>query len=50
MPAGNKPKRLDRAWAWRVGRRKKELKELLYGKTRSRAKRPKVKVKTQSFD
>ena len=45
MPSGNKPKRFDRAWAWRVGRRKRKLKNFLKGTSRNRPRRPKVKVK-----
>ena len=49
MPSGNKPKRLDRAWAWRVGRRKRQLTEFLYGASRPRGKRPKAKAKKDVF-
>lgn len=43
MPSKNKPKRLDRARSWRVARRKKEQRDLLYGSSRNRKKRPKHK-------
>lgn len=45
MPSGNKPKRLDRARAWRVARRKRKLRDFLEGSGRGRARRPKIKVK-----
>ncbi|MFH0711570.1 MAG: hypothetical protein V1889_00415 [archaeon] len=43
MPGKNKPKRLDRNRSWRVARRKKKLRELISGTSRSRKKRPKKK-------
>tara|TARA_Y100000310_G_C19967561_1_gene484004 strand:+ start:192 stop:383 length:192 start_codon:yes stop_codon:yes gene_type:complete len=39
----NKPKRLDRNKSWRVARRKRKINDLVNGKSRSRAKRPKNK-------
>ncbi len=39
----NKPKRLDRNKSWRVARRKRRINDLVNGKSRSRAKRPKNK-------
>ncbi len=43
MPGKNKPKRLDRHRSWRVARRKKRIRDLVNGVSRSRAKRPKNK-------
>jgi len=45
MPSGNKPKRFDRARAWRVARRKRKLRAFLEGSSRNRKRRPKIKVK-----
>jgi len=45
MPSKNKPKRLDRARSWRVARRKRKAANILKGKKRTRAKRPKKTVK-----
>ncbi|MCK5449753.1 hypothetical protein KAI32_02715 [Candidatus Pacearchaeota archaeon] len=43
MPGKNKPKRLDRNRSWRVARRKKKKRDLVSGKSRKRAPRPKKK-------